>query len=43
MTRLEVLFEQQGLPTYDLPDHLSKLYGGTLGFPAECVYANFVA
>jgi len=39
---LELLYEPAGLPTFPLPQELAALYPGTLGFPADCVYANFV-
>jgi riboflavin biosynthesis pyrimidine reductase len=40
---LETLYEQAGLPAWGLPPALADIYGGDLGFPASCVYANFVA
>ncbi len=43
MEPLEVLFEPDGLPAADLPDELAKLYGGSLGFEAPRLFANFVA
>jgi riboflavin biosynthesis pyrimidine reductase len=39
---LEVLWEQDGLPAVALPESLRVFYAGDLGFPHECVYANFV-
>ncbi len=39
---LELLWEHDGLPQQRLPDELSALYAGSLGFGAPCVYANFV-
>lgn len=39
---LELLWEQDGLPQQRLPDELSALYAGSLGFEGPCVYANFV-
>src|SRR5205807_8778101 len=39
----EVLSESGGLPAYDLPAALATIYGGTLGFTAPCLYANFVS
>jgi riboflavin biosynthesis pyrimidine reductase len=39
---LEVLFERDDLPRVELPAGLRRLYGGDLGFPESCVYANFV-
>jgi riboflavin biosynthesis pyrimidine reductase len=40
---LELLYEPEGLPAFELPDALARLYPGTLGFDAPCVFANFVA
>jgi riboflavin biosynthesis pyrimidine reductase len=40
--KLELLWEQQGLPQLELPDELREFYGGGLGFEAPCLYANFV-
>jgi riboflavin biosynthesis pyrimidine reductase len=37
----EVLFDAE-LPSYKLPDELSRLYG-RLGFPDQVVYSNFVS
>ncbi|MEA2592290.1 MAG: hypothetical protein QOD62_2121, partial [Actinomycetota bacterium] len=34
--------EAPGLPHFDLPRRLADLYDGCLGFPATCLYANFV-
>lgn len=42
MNPLEVLDEVEGLPSYDLPDDLRRLYGGGLGFDGPRLYANFV-
>ena len=42
MDPLELLYEPAGLPAFALPQELAALYPGTLGFPADCVYANFV-
>ena len=39
---LDLLWEQGGLPAEELPAELASFYGGALGFPDECVYANFV-
>jgi riboflavin biosynthesis pyrimidine reductase len=39
---LERLYEAPGLPHFDLPRRLADLYDGCLGFPATCLYANFV-
>jgi riboflavin biosynthesis pyrimidine reductase len=43
MEPLELLFEPDGLPAADLPDELTRLYGGPLGFEAPRLFANFVA
>ena len=43
MIPLELLFEKEGLPSYDLPEGLERLYGGRLGFEAPRQYANFVS
>ena len=40
---LDTLYEQAGLPAWGLPPELADIYGGDLGFPQRCVYANFVA
>jgi riboflavin biosynthesis pyrimidine reductase len=40
---LEVLYERPGLPAFPLPEALAAVYGGTLGFPEERVFANFVS
>jgi riboflavin biosynthesis pyrimidine reductase len=39
---LELLDEVEGLPAFDLPEQLSRLYGGGLGFDTPRVVANFV-
>jgi len=39
---LEALFEVPGLQGFDLPDELAAMSGGTVGFPAPRLYANFV-
>jgi riboflavin biosynthesis pyrimidine reductase len=39
---LELLYEPAGLPAFALPQALGALYPGTLGFPEDCLYANFV-
>jgi riboflavin biosynthesis pyrimidine reductase len=43
MKPFDVLFEEPGLPSVALPPELSRIYGGDLGLPDDCVYANFVA
>jgi riboflavin biosynthesis pyrimidine reductase len=40
---LELLWEQGRSRTVELPESLREFYAGDLGFPGECVYANFVA
>jgi riboflavin biosynthesis pyrimidine reductase len=40
---LEPLFETDGLPSYDLPAEVERLYGGSLGFETPRLYANFVS
>jgi len=40
---LELLFERSQDEHSMLPSALAGNYGGTLNFPRECVYANFVA
>jgi riboflavin biosynthesis pyrimidine reductase len=40
---LQLLFEREGLPAFDLPAPLRNGYGGAFGFAEQCVYANFVA
>jgi riboflavin biosynthesis pyrimidine reductase len=40
---LELLFERSDLPCFSLPEALSAVYGGPLGFPSPRVIANFVA
>ena len=39
----EVLFEDQGLPAFELPDELGRVYASDLGFEEPCLYANFVS
>jgi riboflavin biosynthesis pyrimidine reductase len=39
---LELLAEQPDLTYADVPEELTTLYGGGLGFAGPCVYANFV-
>ena len=39
---LELLYEPTGLPAFALPEELAALYPGTLGFPEEWLYVNFV-
>jgi riboflavin biosynthesis pyrimidine reductase len=37
------LHERPGLARFDLPPELRRLYGGELGVPEDCLYANFVS
>ncbi len=39
---LEVLYEAEGLPAYQLPEQLQAAYGGPLGFTEPRLVANFV-
>ena len=39
---LELLWEREGLPAFELPAALSALYPGTIGFESPRVFANFV-
>ena len=43
MIPLELLFEEGGSPSYELPEGLERRYGGPLGFEAPRRYANFVS
>lgn len=43
MIPLELLSEKDGLPFYDIPKGLERLYAGSLGFEAPRLYANFVS
>jgi len=40
---LDLLWEPDGLPAYDLPPELAAVYPGAIGFDAPRVFANFVA
>ncbi|HEX6762770.1 MAG TPA: dihydrofolate reductase family protein [Gaiellaceae bacterium] len=40
---LEVLVDATGPPTFELPDGLADVYGGSLGFTQPRLYANLVA
>ncbi|HYA09434.1 MAG TPA: dihydrofolate reductase family protein, partial [Gaiellaceae bacterium] len=42
MTPLRLLDEQAGLPEWELPAELRRLYGGGLGLAEPCLVANFV-
>ncbi|MEH0421180.1 RibD family protein [Streptomyces sp. B21-083] len=37
------LYEDPAAPRWSLPPALAALYGGDLGYPEPCLYANFVA
>lgn len=43
MNPLELLFEVEGIPSFDLPVELGHLYGGLLGFEEPRLYTNFVS
>jgi riboflavin biosynthesis pyrimidine reductase len=43
LPELELLFETDGLPVFDLPAELTKGYGGPFGLDETLFYANFVA
>jgi riboflavin biosynthesis pyrimidine reductase len=40
---LELLWEEPGLPAFELPPELAEHYGGTLGFEEPRLVTNFVA
>ncbi len=40
---LSLLFEEEALPRYQLPEALARDYAGHLGFPGRVLYANFVS
>jgi riboflavin biosynthesis pyrimidine reductase len=40
---LELLYEEPGLPAFDLPDELAAAYAGPIGFAEPRLYANFVS
>ena len=40
---LELLFEADGLPAFDLPNELRRNYGGPFGLADSRVFANFVS
>lgn len=42
MNPLELLWETEGLPAFDLPAELEKLYGGSFGLAPPLLYVNFV-
>lgn len=43
MRPMKVLLEEPGGVLFDVPEDLSLLYGGSIGFPQRTLYANFVA
>ena len=43
MNPLELLYEADGLPAFDLPDELRASYGGPFGLNEPRLYANFVS
>jgi riboflavin biosynthesis pyrimidine reductase len=40
---LTVVYERDDLPRFELPEPLRRLYGGDLGLPERCLFANFVS
>jgi riboflavin biosynthesis pyrimidine reductase len=40
---LELLYEAEGLPSFDVPDDLAATYGGTFGLREPSLVVNFVA
>jgi riboflavin biosynthesis pyrimidine reductase len=43
LTALDLLWEAEGLPAFELPTELATLYDGSIGFDETILYANFVA
>lgn len=43
LTPFDLLVEAGRTPAFDLPESLSRLYGGRLGFRSPRLYANFVS
>lgn len=43
MEPFDVLIEETGLPSVELPANLAHIHNGDISFAAESVYANFVA
>ena len=41
--KLELVYEPEGLPAFELPHELASLYPGSLGFESPRLFANFVA
>ncbi len=42
MNPLELLYEADGMPAFDLPEELEQLYGGVFGLAPPLLFANFV-
>jgi riboflavin biosynthesis pyrimidine reductase len=42
LSPLELLWEVDGLPSFDLPEELERLYGGPFGLGRPLLFANFV-
>ena len=42
LSPLELLWEAEGLPAFDLPEELERLYGGPFGLGRSLLFANFV-
>jgi riboflavin biosynthesis pyrimidine reductase len=42
LSPLELLWEAEGLPSFDLPEELERLYGGSFGLERPLLFANFV-
>ena len=40
---IALIYEREGLPRFELPLELHRLYGGDFGLPERSVYANFVS
>jgi riboflavin biosynthesis pyrimidine reductase len=40
---IALIYEREGLPRFELPLDLHRLYGGYFGLPERSVYANFVS
>ena len=40
---IALVYEREGLPRFELPLELHRLYGGDFGLPKRSVYANFVS
>jgi riboflavin biosynthesis pyrimidine reductase len=42
LSPLELLWEAEGLPAFDVPEELERLYGGPFGLARPLLFANFV-